>query len=155
MQVRQRYLALNAHAASYTWKALGRKGRHQVASQVASRTATSLTALHIGARCTPQGLYLEPGGCVSPLGALAPCAAIGYSAPTTQTLLCSRYNLLCVVLLGAGGNSTWEFKELDLNHTLLENGIVEESELFESLDMASDAYVPVLHVYWNDDLTVA
>jgi hypothetical protein len=24
VQVRQRYLALNAHAASYTWKALGR-----------------------------------------------------------------------------------------------------------------------------------
>eukprot|EP00878_Enallax_costatus_P019323 GHUV01020385.1.p1 GENE.GHUV01020385.1~~GHUV01020385.1.p1 ORF type:complete len:233 (+),score=43.81 GHUV01020385.1:241-939(+) len=80
-QVRQRYLGLNAHAASYTWKALAKKG--------------------------------------------------------------------------AGGSSTWEFRELDLNRTLSENGVAEESELFESLDMQHDSYIPVLHVYWNDDLTVA
>lgn len=56
---------------------------------------------------------------------------------------------------GAGGNNTWEFRDLDLNRTLSENGVAEESELYESLDMHHDSYVPVLHVYWNDDLTVA
>ncbi|WIA30013.1 hypothetical protein OEZ86_000110 [Tetradesmus obliquus] len=80
-QVRQRYLALNAHAASYTWKALG-------------RTA-------------------------------------------------------------GGAGSQFEFRDLDLNKTLQENGVVDESGAFESLDMPSDYHVPVLHVYWNDDLTVA
>lgn len=76
--MRERYLTLNAHAASYTWKAL-------------SKTA---------------------------------------------------------------GNQ-FDFKELDLNKTLQENGVVDESGIFESLDMHGDYHVPVLHLYWNDDLTVA
>lgn len=54
-----------------------------------------------------------------------------------------------------GAGSQFEFRELDLNKTLQENGVVDESGAFESLDMPSDYHVPVLHVYWNDDLTVA
>lgn len=79
-EIRQRYLQLNAHANSYTWKAMVKKG---------------------GANITPQ------------------------------------------------------FEELDLNKTLAENGVPDEVPDFEAYDLPSDYYVPVLHVYWNDDLTVA
>jgi hypothetical protein len=44
---------------------------------------------------------------------------------------------------------------MDLNKTLQENGVIDESSTFEAHDMPSDYHVPVLHVYWNDDLTVA
>eukprot|EP00879_Flechtneria_rotunda_P007962 GHRR01008342.1.p1 GENE.GHRR01008342.1~~GHRR01008342.1.p1 ORF type:complete len:233 (+),score=65.45 GHRR01008342.1:339-1037(+) len=80
-QIRQRYLHLNSHAASYTWKAL--------------------------------------------------------------------------VKSGPGSSSQFVFKELDLNRTLQENGVLDDTEVFESLDMPHDFHIPVLHVYWNDDLTVA
>ena len=56
---------------------------------------------------------------------------------------------------GPSSNAQYEFKELDLNKTLQENGVADESGTFESLDMPSDYHIPVLHVYWNDDLTVA
>jgi hypothetical protein len=38
---------------------------------------------------------------------------------------------------------------------LYENGIEDEKAAFEAVDLPSDFHVPVLHVYWNDDLTVA
>jgi hypothetical protein len=64
--------------------------------------------------------------------------------------------VLTVHAPGAGGaGSQFEFRELDLNKTLQENGLVDESGTYEALDMPSDYHVPVLHVYWNDDLTVA
>mmetsp|Transcript_22500 Transcript_22500/g.57632 ORF Transcript_22500/g.57632 Transcript_22500/m.57632 type:complete len:228 (-) Transcript_22500:48-731(-) len=49
----------------------------------------------------------------------------------------------------------WKFDELDMNLTLDENGVLDEVPEFESLDVPTDYYIPVLHVYWNDDLTVA
>mmetsp|Transcript_958 Transcript_958/g.2948 ORF Transcript_958/g.2948 Transcript_958/m.2948 type:complete len:174 (+) Transcript_958:409-930(+) len=49
----------------------------------------------------------------------------------------------------------WQFDELDMNLTLDENGILDEVPEFEGLNVPTDYYVPVLHVYWNDDLTVA
>ena len=49
----------------------------------------------------------------------------------------------------------WAFDELDMNLTLEENGITDEVPEFEALHVATDYYIPVLHVYWNDDLTVA
>jgi len=39
--------------------------------------------------------------------------------------------------------------------TLEENGVLDESPQFEDLGMPNGSYLPVLHVYWNDDLTVA
>jgi hypothetical protein len=60
----------------------------------------------------------------------------------------------CELHVGGAG-SQFEFRELDLNKTLQENGVVDESGAFEALDMPSDYHVPVLHVHWNDDLTVA
>ena len=52
-----------------------------------------------------------------------------------------------------------EFVSLDMGKTLEENGVRDESEEFERLGI-EDAYdedlcVPVLHVYFNDDLTVS
>ncbi|EFJ51680.1 hypothetical protein VOLCADRAFT_79473 [Volvox carteri f. nagariensis] len=79
VEIRERYLELNAHAKSYTWKALIRD------------KAT-----------------------------------------------------------GAHG-----FQELDLNLTLEENGMPNETPTFEDHHVPTDYYIPVLHVYWNDDLTVA
>ena len=49
----------------------------------------------------------------------------------------------------------WAFDELDMNLTLDENGILDEVPEFEGLNVPTDYYIPVLHVYWNDDLTVA
>jgi hypothetical protein len=46
-------------------------------------------------------------------------------------------------------------QELDMNRTLEDNGVVDETRMFEDLQMPTDAFIPVLHVYWNDDLTVA
>lgn len=79
VEVQRRYLALNAHAASYTWKAL----------------------------------------------------------------------------VKSGASSSFEFRELNMNQTLSENGVADESPTFEALDLPSDFHAPVLHAYWNDDLTVA
>lgn len=46
-------------------------------------------------------------------------------------------------------------QELHMNQTLEDNGVVNETSTFEDLQVPSDAFIPVLHVYWNDDLTVA
>eukprot|EP00798_Chlamydomonas_sp_ICE-L_P027029 gene27029-2256_t len=47
-----------------------------------------------------------------------------------------------------------DFVELDMNKTLQGNGILDETMTFEDCQMPTDKYIPVLHVYWNDDLTV-
>ena len=49
-------------------------------------------------------------------------------------------------------DSTWT---LDMDKTLEGNGILDESAEFESLGLSSDYYVPAVHLYFNDDLTVA
>ncbi|KAK9806145.1 hypothetical protein WJX72_003194 [[Myrmecia] bisecta] len=48
-----------------------------------------------------------------------------------------------------------DFAELDMSHTLAENGVLDESADFEEVGLQSECYIPVLHVYWTDDLTVA
>eukprot|EP00758_Cryptobia_borreli_P004690 Tbor_TRINITY_DN4522_c1_g1::TRINITY_DN4522_c1_g1_i4::g.15839::m.15839 len=48
-------------------------------------------------------------------------------------------------------DSSWT---LDMQKTLEENGIKDESEEFESLGLSSDHYIPAVHLYFNDDLTV-
>lgn len=52
-------------------------------------------------------------------------------------------------------DGNWSFDELDMNKTLDENGVVDENPEFEDHHVPTDYYVPVLHVYWNDDLTVS
>jgi len=49
----------------------------------------------------------------------------------------------------------FEFQELDMNKTLEENGVPDETPQFEDLQVPTDFYVPILHLHWNDDLTVA
>ena len=39
--------------------------------------------------------------------------------------------------------------------TLADNQVPDESATFEDHDISNEFYVPILHVYWNDDLTVA
>ncbi len=48
-----------------------------------------------------------------------------------------------------------EFVPLDMDKTLTENGVLDESEEFAALDIHEDEFIPVLHLYFNDDLTVA
>ena len=48
-----------------------------------------------------------------------------------------------------------QFVELDLNKTLGENGVEDETEEFQELAIPSDYFIPVIHLYYTDDLTVA
>ena len=48
-----------------------------------------------------------------------------------------------------------DFRPLDMQKNLADNGIADESGEFESLRIDSDYYYPVLHLYYNDDLTVS
>jgi hypothetical protein len=43
---------------------------------------------------------------------------------------------------------------LDMNKTLEENGVKDESEEFAKLGMDPEEHIPALHIYFNDDLTV-
>lgn len=47
-----------------------------------------------------------------------------------------------------------EFVPLQMKKTLDENGILDESQVFERFDMDEHQYKPILHLYFNDDLTV-
>mmetsp|Transcript_10684 Transcript_10684/g.13988 ORF Transcript_10684/g.13988 Transcript_10684/m.13988 type:complete len:110 (+) Transcript_10684:3-332(+) len=48
-----------------------------------------------------------------------------------------------------------EFIPVDMELTLSENGLDDESIEFEKLGINDDYYIPVLHLYFNDDLTIA
>ena len=48
-----------------------------------------------------------------------------------------------------------EMRELIMTQDLAENGILDESANFEKGHLAPDFYIPVVHLYWADDLTVA
>lgn len=51
---------------------------------------------------------------------------------------------------------TQEFVPARMDKTLEENGIVDDDVEFEKLGMdEDDGYMPVLHIYFNDDLTIA
>uniref|UniRef100_A0A7S2F938 Cytochrome b5 domain-containing protein 1 n=1 Tax=Florenciella parvula TaxID=236787 RepID=A0A7S2F938_9STRA len=45
------------------------------------------------------------------------------------------------------------FVPMDMEKTLDENGVPDESEEFDKLGIDFDYYYPVIHVYFNDDLT--
>ena len=44
---------------------------------------------------------------------------------------------------------------LDMSKNLEKNGIVDEREELLELGMQPDEYVPAIHLYFNDDLTIA
>lgn len=56
-------------------------------------------------------------------------------------------------LVYKGGNA--EFQNLDMKLTLEENGVPDEVSDFQELHIPTDYYIPVIHLYWTDDLTVA
>ena len=47
------------------------------------------------------------------------------------------------------------FVTLKMDKTLEENGVNDESDTFNELGMDEDIYIPTLHIYFNDDLTIA
>jgi len=61
------------------------------------------------------------------------------------------------------GSYTWKrltddgekFLVMDMDKTLEENGVVDEDLDFEKLAIEDDFYTPVIHLYYNDDLTIA
>ena len=42
-----------------------------------------------------------------------------------------------------------------MNKTLEENDVPDEAQEFERLSIEEEFYFPILHLYFNDDLTVA
>lgn len=88
-------------------------------------------------------------------GTVQPPTIRTHLAPGKSMHMTAILFYLCFATAGAGNNSGWDFKELDMNQTPAENGVTEESDLYESLDMPHDSFIPVLHLHWNDDLTVA
>ena len=52
---------------------------------------------------------------------------------------------------------TWKRlgRPLDMDKTMEENDIPDESEDFVDLNLDEDSYIPFVHLYYNDDLTVA
>lgn len=52
---------------------------------------------------------------------------------------------------------TWKRlgRPLDMDKTMEENDIPDESEDFVDLNLDEDSYIPCVHIYYNDDLTVA
>ena len=48
-----------------------------------------------------------------------------------------------------------EFAVLDMDKTLEDNGVIDETEEFFKLGLDDDFYVPTLHLYFDDDLTYA
>ena len=52
---------------------------------------------------------------------------------------------------------TWKRlgRPLDMDQTLEENDIPDESKDFVDLNLDEDCYIPCIHIYYNDDLTVA
>lgn len=58
------------------------------------------------------------------------------------------------------GSYTWkhleddEFVPLHMQRTLDENGIPDESPIFERFDMDEQQFKPTLYIYFDDDLTI-
>jgi len=52
---------------------------------------------------------------------------------------------------------TWKRlgKVLDMAKNLTENGMIDEREELTELGINHDEYIPAIHLYFNDDLTIA
>lgn len=46
-------------------------------------------------------------------------------------------------------------KPLDMKLTLEQNGMKDDSDAFEKVGMNDDEWLPIVHLYFSDDLTVA
>jgi len=44
---------------------------------------------------------------------------------------------------------------LDMTKTLQDNGVEDDAAELRSLGLAGNSYLPTIHLYFNDDLTVA
>ena len=58
---------------------------------------------------------------------------------------------LCILKVVIDG----EFVNLNMELTLEQNGIEDESEKFLELGMDEDFFIPTVHIYFSDDLTYA
>jgi len=45
------------------------------------------------------------------------------------------------------------FVQIEMSKTLEQLGIVDESRVFEHVGINEDHYMPIVHIYFNDDLT--
>ena len=57
------------------------------------------------------------------------------------------------VLVPGSDGAPAEFKPLDMDRTLEDNGFPLEEEEIEDLGLDTEEYLPVIHLYYNDDLT--
>lgn len=79
------------------------------------------------------------------------------SEETLREIMLHRY----IGVNAHAGSYTWKRHDsegtwaLDMAKTLEENNIKDESDEFEALGLASDHYIPSVHLYFNDDLTFA
>ena len=79
---------------------------------------------------------------------------------TSQSLTCTfSFALSCCLFVYCRdrwkGLIDGEFVPLDMDKTLEENEIPDEASEFERLSIEEEFYFPILHLYFNDDLTVA
>ncbi|RHY69144.1 hypothetical protein DYB34_008261 [Aphanomyces astaci] len=71
-----------------------------------------------------------------------------------------QYRYIDLQFNAHAGSYTWkyldgdEFVPLDMAKTLAENGLPDESLEFEKLGMDANEFKPILHIYFNDDLTI-
>ena len=64
---------------------------------------------------------------------------------------------------GHAASYTWKrltedgekFVAMDMDKTLEDNGVVDEDLEFEKLHIPDNFYLPRIHIYYNDDLTIA
>lgn len=68
------------------------------------------------------------------------------SAPLFHPLL-GRLSFFAII------NQT--FVRADMDKNLEDNGILDDDATFEKLGIDDDGYTPVIHIYYNDDLTIA
>ncbi|KAH9128380.1 hypothetical protein AeMF1_001448 [Aphanomyces euteiches] len=79
---------------------------------------------------------------------------------TEETIEEIQYRYIDLQFNAHAASYTWkyldgdEFVPLDMAKTLTENGIPDESLEFEKLNMDADEFMPILHLYYNDDLTI-
>ena len=66
-----------------------------------------------------------------------------------------RYNAHAQSYTWKRTDATAVGRVLDMRKTLEENGVADDMPAFDALGIDEDFYVPVLHLYFSDDLTVA
>mmetsp|Transcript_34598 Transcript_34598/g.40461 ORF Transcript_34598/g.40461 Transcript_34598/m.40461 type:complete len:223 (-) Transcript_34598:191-859(-) len=77
------------------------------------------------------------------------------SEETLRDIVKTRY-----IFVNAHAHSyTWmrhdaQSRVLDMSKTLDDNGIFDEAEEFEAVGLSADFYIPAVHLYFNDDLTI-